>query len=279
MIYVEFEYAFHAGVPMAVLTDGQEWNFYLPSGKGSYEERRFYKIDILEREIEEIVKCFILYLSFEKVCSGESIKAAHDDYENVTKDRQVNEYLPKAWQKLVEEQDITLMDLVSEEVADLCGYKPATDTVAMFLTQLTMIGPTDQHTAIMEKTGVEPYPPPINPSNKFIFNLKGQKYEANSAIDVLIKVLEKLSSLDPTFLTRFASRKHGRNRRYIAKTKDELYPGRKDLASNPNMSSQLSSGWFVGKNYNQDSIEKIIKMACEVAGISFGHDLIIFFRK
>ncbi|HEX7575313.1 MAG TPA: type I restriction endonuclease [Candidatus Methanoperedens sp.] len=40
-----FEYAFHAGVPMAVLTDGQEWNFYLPSGKGSYDERRFYKID------------------------------------------------------------------------------------------------------------------------------------------------------------------------------------------------------------------------------------------
>ena len=24
-----FEYAFHRGVPLAVLTDGQEWNFYL----------------------------------------------------------------------------------------------------------------------------------------------------------------------------------------------------------------------------------------------------------
>jgi len=32
--------------------------------------------------------------------------------------------------------------------------------------------------------------------------------------------MEKLSSLDSTFLTRFASRRHGRTRRYIAKTRE-----------------------------------------------------------
>jgi len=25
-----FEYAFHKGIPVAILTDGQEWNFFLP---------------------------------------------------------------------------------------------------------------------------------------------------------------------------------------------------------------------------------------------------------
>jgi len=29
-----FEYAFHKGVPMAILTDGQEWNFFLPTEQG-----------------------------------------------------------------------------------------------------------------------------------------------------------------------------------------------------------------------------------------------------
>jgi predicted type IV restriction endonuclease len=29
-----FEYAFHIGVPMAILTDGQEWSFYLPGEQG-----------------------------------------------------------------------------------------------------------------------------------------------------------------------------------------------------------------------------------------------------
>src|SRR5688500_12535381 len=35
-----FEYAFHLGVPVALLTDGREWHFYLPSGQGLYQERR-----------------------------------------------------------------------------------------------------------------------------------------------------------------------------------------------------------------------------------------------
>ena len=35
-----FEYATHCGVPIAILTDGQEWRFYHPGGEGSYEERR-----------------------------------------------------------------------------------------------------------------------------------------------------------------------------------------------------------------------------------------------
>ena len=41
-----FEYAFHMGVPLAVLTDGREWSFFLPAGAGSYDERRIYKLDL-----------------------------------------------------------------------------------------------------------------------------------------------------------------------------------------------------------------------------------------
>ncbi|HEX7576097.1 MAG TPA: hypothetical protein VF360_06930 [Candidatus Methanoperedens sp.] len=235
--------------------------------------------DLLERKIEEIVNSFTRYLSFYKVCSGNSIKAAHDDYENVTKEREGNEYLPKAWRKLIEEQDSTLIDLVSEEVADLCGYKPAPDTVAKFLTQLSVIGQNPPNPPPIINYGFElkgQKPPNPYPVINYGFELKGQKYTANSAIDVLIKIIEKLSSLDSTFLTRFASRKHGRSRRYIAQNRDELYPGRKDFT---HMSSQLSSGWFIGKNYAPVTIEKIIKMACEVAGISYGHDLIVFLGK
>ncbi|EQD78280.1 Type I restriction enzyme R protein N terminal domain protein, partial [mine drainage metagenome] len=48
-----FEYAFHVGVPLAILTDGQEWNFFLPGEQGDYGERRVYKLDIVERDISE----------------------------------------------------------------------------------------------------------------------------------------------------------------------------------------------------------------------------------
>jgi len=48
-----FEYAFHKGVPMAVLTDEQEWHFFLPTEQGDYGERRVYKLDLLERDSQE----------------------------------------------------------------------------------------------------------------------------------------------------------------------------------------------------------------------------------
>src|SRR2546427_341600 len=57
-----FEYAFMQGIPLAVLTDGQRWNFYLPSGQGTYSDRRFYSLDLLEREPSEIEQRLKRYL-------------------------------------------------------------------------------------------------------------------------------------------------------------------------------------------------------------------------
>jgi hypothetical protein len=66
------EYAFMFGVPMAILTDGQEWSFYLPGEQGRYDERRIYKIDLLEREVSEAEARLVRYLSYENVCSGKA---------------------------------------------------------------------------------------------------------------------------------------------------------------------------------------------------------------
>jgi hypothetical protein len=57
------EYAFHTGVPFIVLSDGRTWNFYLPAEKGSYEDRRVYKLDLFERPATEAAERLELYLS------------------------------------------------------------------------------------------------------------------------------------------------------------------------------------------------------------------------
>jgi predicted type IV restriction endonuclease len=31
-----FEYAFYKGIPMAILTDGQDWQFFLPAEQGDF---------------------------------------------------------------------------------------------------------------------------------------------------------------------------------------------------------------------------------------------------
>jgi hypothetical protein len=58
-------------------------------------------------------------------------------------------------------------------------------------------------------------------------------HAARSAREVMVKVFEELTERDHTFLKRFAALpKHGRKRRYLSRTKEDLYPGRPHLVVN-----------------------------------------------
>lgn len=63
-----FEYSFHQGIPMAILTDGQEWHFFLPGEQGDYGERRVYKLDLLERNLDECAGRLNRYLNYDAIC-------------------------------------------------------------------------------------------------------------------------------------------------------------------------------------------------------------------
>lgn len=127
-----FEYVFLQGVPMAILTDGREWSFYLPAQQGHYGERRVYKLDLLERSIEESIYRLERYLSYENICSGQALKDAQSDYQNVAKNREIEKNLPKAWTTLLKEQNSLLLELLANKVEDLCGYKPDLATCSTF---------------------------------------------------------------------------------------------------------------------------------------------------
>ncbi len=131
-----FEYAFHVGVPMAILTDGQEWHFYLPGEQGSYQERRVYKLDILNRDIDECVSRLARYLDYEKSRTGDTIKTAKKDYRDANERRQVSQFLPMAVEQLIRERDKMLIEVVSDKVESLCGYRPNEMQVALYLETL-----------------------------------------------------------------------------------------------------------------------------------------------
>lgn len=128
-----FEYAFHQGVPIAVLTDGQEWSFYLPAEQGRYDERRVYKLDLLERTTGEAKERLNRFLSYERICSGEALEAARSDYQDVAHNREMERTFPKACKSLLEEPDSLLPELLAKKVEDLCGYKPDFDMCSEFL--------------------------------------------------------------------------------------------------------------------------------------------------
>lgn len=131
-----FQYAYHKGVPFAILTDGKEWHFYLPAEVGSYNERRVYMLDLIERDVGESSSYLQRYLSYSEVSSGEVLKSARQDYENVSKRRIAKESIPEAWEKLIEEKDEILLEVVSEKVGSICGFKPEQRQVISYLKSL-----------------------------------------------------------------------------------------------------------------------------------------------
>ena len=78
----------------------------------------------------------------------------------------------------------------------------------------------------------------------------------------MIKVFQLFANADTEFLDKFASRKHGKKRRYLAENKMNLYPGRPDLCENNSI--EFVPGWWLGTNYSRVNIQKILDLALEV---------------
>jgi len=263
-----FENAFHQGVPLAVLTNGREWHFFLPSGQGEYQERRVYKLDLIERDPGDCAQRFNRYLLFDRVRDGSARTAFEEDYRNNRQRLDSKRAIPDAWTRLLAEQDELLMELLSDKVEDLSGYKPEPDDVAEFLkarirtfAELPVSAPTAIRTTPTRQ-------PAANAAHgvRLGFLWGGSFIAANSAKDAMIKVLQYLEDSSPGFLRRFAAHpRHGRSRRFVDQDPNRLYRNRPDLVEA--CSFELKPGWWVGTNYSKDQIRRIIELACQVAGV------------
>jgi len=131
-----FEYAFHKGVPFAIVTDGKEWHFYLPAEVGSYDERRVYKLDLIERDKQESAYRLERYLSFAEVSKGNALENAREDYKNVSKEREAKANIPIAWEKLLGEKDERLTEFISKKVESICGFNPSHKQIISYLISL-----------------------------------------------------------------------------------------------------------------------------------------------
>ncbi len=292
-----FEYAFHDGVPLAILTDGREWNFFLPGEQGDYGERRVYKLDIVDRDVKECAERLERYLLHSAVASGAAIQAARDDYRNVSKDRQMLAALPKAWSQIIADEDEMLLEIVADRVESLCGFKPNPDMVADFLKK-SMASPA-QSRSIQQPSMMAAPPATIAKAieqryhvsmpraavasratatslDQIGFLFEGQFHPCRNAIDTLKQVFEVFIKRYSSFGGRFAGLpKHGRSRRYLARDANELYRERPDLVSE--CSIKLDSGWWMSTNHSKQTIGQIIAMACDVAQVAYGRDLITYF--
>lgn len=270
-----FEYAFHNGVPMAILCDGKTWGFYLPAEQGTYDERRVYKLDLQERTTDEAAEKLTRYLSFQRTLSGEAIDDARRDYRDQNRRILAQRTIPEAWTDLVEGEEPSLIERLATEVETKCGVKPEIDDIVAFLKALRAAS-----AALKPPPALTTNPPPrpgpqlpeAIPTGRCGYELNGRSVSCRTAKEVMIGILHELATADQNFAERCYRHpeNQGRVRTYIARTTSELYPGRPDLEK---QSIEFAPGWFIATNLSNQMKEKVIRMACDVAGITLNTQL------
>lgn len=97
-------------------------------------------------------------------------------------------------------------------------------------------------------------------NTKLEFQIEGIKFQSDSTIEAIKKIIAYLSRVDEHFLEKFEEMKHGQKRKYVSKDKDKLYPDRPDLYQYI-YEIPTANGWYLGTNYNTDTMLKIAALA------------------
>ena len=130
------KYAFQNGVPLAVLTNGLKWSFYLPLREGAWHKRHFLDIDLYSESLTEIDRKLENFLSRSSVSSGVAMTEAAKVYEGAQKADMIERALPKAWNKIIQQPDELLVELLVETVEDICGHRPDKKRIEEFVANL-----------------------------------------------------------------------------------------------------------------------------------------------
>lgn len=283
-----FEYAFHEGAQIAVLTDGRVWNFYLPGQHGSYEDRRVYQLDIVERETTEIVLRFRRYLDRERVSGGAALNDAQSDYHASASRRAAEITLPKAWAQLLAEPDGLLIDLLRERTEALCGHKPVDTALEEFLrcqqvgngegttviraprTRVVSVAPPNKHIAPEPNiTRIETDIPSTSGRNRW--RVGSQSGVERNGVDTMHAALSAMFELYPDRQETMAAAVRTRGRNNIARSIEEIYLNQPEIARRNNR--QLPGGWYVGTNESSVTKTRIVAQAARGSGLTMGTDV------
>jgi predicted type IV restriction endonuclease len=278
-----FEYAFHEGIPLCLLTDGRDWSFFLPGAQGSYDDRRVYRLQIDQRPAVECVSILERYLSRARIKSGDAVEDAMRDYRNKASRREAKRNIPQAWQKLVGEPEDLLLELLSEQTERLSGFRPTTAELTEFLKGLQSGMPLAQPTSASNtffEPNVKVFTKAVAKLDKvsalgsmrsISYVLFGSSKSAPNAKDALIDILSEIAKRHPDKMSKVADAVKTRSRNHIAQSAAEIYPARPDLAR----AAEIGIGWLVGLNIANREKMRIIKTACDATGIEFGQDIAI----
>lgn len=108
----------------------------------------------------------------------------------------------------------------------------------------------------------------------FAYELLGKRVEEGSLQAVYMSCLLELAQRKPGFLEGL-SKESTKSRRIVARDPEKLYlktPGLSEKYARP-----LEDGWWVDINLSRQQCEQRLKIACDVARLKWGRDLMLHF--
>lgn len=117
-------------------------------------------------------------------------------------------------------------------------------------------------------------PKPSRRTGRYVFVLRGEAIEEGSLKAAYMSCLRRITKLEPRTLDRLAM-KTTRARRIVSRDPRALYLKKPELADK--YAEPLVDHWWVDINLSGLQCEHRLKMACDVAGLAFGTDLILRF--
>ncbi|MCY4258282.1 MAG: type I restriction endonuclease [bacterium] len=282
-----FKYAANRGIPLLVLTDGNQWDFYLAMAAGEPSERRFCRIELGTLDNARLIeydKSFHKFLGKQQVGSGTAQEDAGSHLADTKRRESARAELANAWQGLLSPPDGLLVDLLAEEVEIICGTRPHQQDVETFLRNIarSVANPTPQvpqqsgstRTGPSKSSGKKPQVSRAarSKAKKIVgFQLHGNEVVCDSARSTLVTVLQTFQTQDPGFLPRLYNdpRNRTRTRVLVSRKRDELY----QIAMPDSVYKNLGGGWWLGANMSAARTIDIIKLGCDIAGVRYGTQL------
>jgi hypothetical protein len=119
------EYSFLRGVEFAILTNGTLWWFDLPMKRGDWQTRRFASLDLNDEDSLHVAQKFVDLLSKENADTLANAEAVY-------RSKSIAATLPAAWNQLIAQSDVSLLERISETTKAMCGYIPGANELKHF---------------------------------------------------------------------------------------------------------------------------------------------------
>ncbi len=255
---------------LGLITDGQVWSFYLPLAEGNPNQKRIQTVDLNDGKLADVL---VRYMARDRVLSGEAVKAAEEDRENIGLESAVS----AAWDLLKQPRQ-DLVALLAKEAAKHMGTRKANMQIKegarnFLVKELRTARAADARSPTNPEpkrrvTGKKPpVTPPGSPVEKAQWTYGGTRHAASTFSNAYVEIITQIANdhggieFYRLFQSQFTRRKH----KQVAPTSSEA-----GLTTR-----ELPGGWHLSTHSSTAEKKRLLARACEAAGLVFGQDLVL----